>query len=131
MRALRLAAAVLLAASLTFACSDQQPLPTAPTVDLDPVFAKGGQGKGKGQKVSYALEFDGSTQSTQNGDLDLGSTFTVELWAKPDDADVSIRDRTSSPNGGQAQRPRMPSGYVTEPFGCPPDRSPRTPSLLA
>ena len=84
MRALRVAAFALLAASLTFACSDQEPIPTEPTVSLDPVFAAGGQGKGK--KVSYALEFNGTTQSTQTGDLDLGSTFTIELWVKPDNA---------------------------------------------
>jgi hypothetical protein len=88
MRTLRFPVIVLLAASLTFACSDQQPIPTEPTVSLDPVFARGGQGKG--QKVSYALEFDGGSTGTWTADaaaLDLGSAFTLELWVKPDAAE--------------------------------------------
>lgn len=43
-----------------------------------------GGGDGDGDGDSFALQFNGSSQSTQNGDLDLGSTFTIELWIKPD-----------------------------------------------
>jgi hypothetical protein len=87
MRALRLTAVVLIAASLSFACSEDQSVATGPRAELAPTFAAGGQGKGK--KVSYALEFDGASTGTWTADasaLDLGSTWTIELWVKPDDA---------------------------------------------
>ena len=87
MRAIRLAAIALVTASLTFACSDHEPMPTEPTVDLGPIFARGGQGKGK--KVSYALEFDGAQDGMETpdaNDLDLRETFTIEAWVKPHDA---------------------------------------------
>ncbi|MFQ5790543.1 MAG: LamG domain-containing protein [Acidobacteriota bacterium] len=46
-----------------------------------------GKGPGGPDGDSFALQFNGSTQSTQNDDLDLGSTFTIELWIKPDDVE--------------------------------------------
>lgn len=64
---------------LLSACSDTTP---ADPLSVDPQFAKQGPKPGK---AAYALEFSGDqwAQAPFAADLNLGSTFTLELWIKP------------------------------------------------
>ena len=81
---------MLLVGALFLACNDSP----APTEAIVVFSGKKADAPGQQEKGSAALQFDGATQSTitpDADDLDLTTTFTIEMWIKPADAAGSLQ----------------------------------------
>jgi len=96
---MRVLCSMLLVGALFLACNDSQ----APTEAIAVFSGKKADAPGQQRKASAALQFDGATQSTitpDAGDLDLTTTFTIEMWIKPADAAGSLQHLLSKWGSG-------------------------------
>ena len=90
---------MLLVGALFLACNDSP----APTEAIVVFSGKKADAPGQQKKGSAALQFDGATQSTitpDADDLDLTTTFTIEMWIKPADAAGSLQHLLSKWGSG-------------------------------